>query len=210
MPSYADAARLFAANKNVPLQHEVANVLEADTAFVQLAAILSGDAVEHAGGIEGTHHFARPLLAFQQPLQQHGVTLVRIDEAAVFGHCTDAIGVTVGRQSSLATLTQHGFLQHGDVRLNGLGIDTGKQRVQLAANLDMVDATLAENALENASSGTVHHVDSKLEAGLANQLEIDEVLDGGDVWRFEVSDRHASAGALQTRRIQFALDGLHD
>ena len=40
MAADADAAGLFAANQDVALQHEVADVLEADAAFVQLAAIL--------------------------------------------------------------------------------------------------------------------------------------------------------------------------
>ena len=61
---------------------------------------------------------------------------MRIDEAAIFRHGAESIGITVGRHSCLAVFMYHGLLQHGDVRLNRLRIDSGKQRIQLSANFD--------------------------------------------------------------------------
>ena len=52
--------------------------------------------------------------------------LVRIDEAPVFGHGADAVGVAVGHQAGMAFFFHHGFLQQRDVRQNRLGIDARK------------------------------------------------------------------------------------
>ena len=102
------------------------------------------------------------------------------------------------------------LLQHRDVRRYRLGIDSRKQRIQFAANLEVIDAILGEDALQHAASGAIHHVDGKLESGFLDCLQIDEVLDGGDVGRLEIGERDAAALALQARRIQFALDRPHD
>src|SRR5438270_12694810 len=73
----ADAAGLFAADQDLPLQHEVADVLEADAALQQLASMLGGDAVKHARGVKGAHHVARPVIVvFEHPLQQDGEDLM--------------------------------------------------------------------------------------------------------------------------------------
>ena len=100
--------------------------------------------------------------------------LVRIHEAAVFGHCAQAVGIAVGGQSGLAVLAHHCFLQHRDVRRDRLGVDAGKQRVHLAANFEVIDAVLGEDALQHAASRAIHHVDGELEAGLLDGIEIDE------------------------------------
>ena len=49
---------------------------------------------------------------------------------------------------------------------------------------------------------------ANLKARALDGVEIDEVLDGGDVRSLEVGSGHASAGMLQARRIEFGLDGL--
>ena len=52
--------------------------------------------------------------------------LVRIDEAAIFSHGADAIGIAVGDQAGMAFFFHNGFLQQRHVRQNRLGIDPGK------------------------------------------------------------------------------------
>src|SRR6185295_10098845 len=41
-------SRLFAADQNLFFHHQICNVLEADACFVQFAAVLRSDAVQHA------------------------------------------------------------------------------------------------------------------------------------------------------------------
>ena len=59
------------------------------------------------------------------------------------------------------------FLQQRDVGRDRFGVDPRKQRIQLAANLDVIDAVLGEDALQHAAPGAIHDVDGKLEAGAA-------------------------------------------
>ena len=82
----------------------------------------------------------------------------------------------------------HGLLQHRDVRQDRLRIDSGKQRIEFAANLNVVDPVLAEDALQHAAARAVHHVDGELEIGFLDCLQVDKILDGGDVGRLEVGD----------------------
>ncbi len=161
----ADAARFFSADQNVVVHHQIGDVFEADVALVQLASILRGDPVHHAGGVEGAHHVARPLLVLQQPFQQNAHALVRIDEAAVFRHRADAIGVAVGDQSSVAFFFHHRFLQQRDVRHDRFGIDAGEERVHFLPNRNVANAVGVEDARQNAAAGAVHRVDGEFEIG---------------------------------------------
>jgi hypothetical protein len=113
---------------------------------VQLAPVLSGNAVEHARGVEGTHHLARPPLALEQPAQDDGVDLVRIHKAAILGHRTQAVGIAIGGEAGVALLLHHRFLKSRNVRKDGLRVDAGEKRIYIAANLDMLDAALFENS----------------------------------------------------------------
>ena len=105
------------------LHHEVGNVLESDVALAQLASILGGDAIDHAAGVEGAHHIARPFLVDQQPVQQHRHALVRIDEAPIFSHSADAVGIAVACQAGMAFFFHYYFLQQRDVRQNRFRIN---------------------------------------------------------------------------------------
>ncbi len=100
----ADSARLFAANEDVVLQHEIADVLEPNAVFVERLIVFGSDAIEHLGGVEGARHATGPALALQQPTQQDGENLVWIDEVAVLIDRAQPIGIAVGHESGLAFL----------------------------------------------------------------------------------------------------------
>ena len=69
---------------------------------MQGAAILRGDTVEHLGGVEGTGDVAGPALAVEQPLEQDGEDLVRVDDVAMLIDRADAVGVSVGDEACIA------------------------------------------------------------------------------------------------------------
>src|SRR5208337_4422176 len=100
-----------------------------DAALVHLAAVLGADAVDHAGGVEGANDLARPLLSFQQPLEDDREDFVGVDEAAVFGDGAKPVSVAVGGEAGGAFLAHNGLLQQLDMRRNWLRIDAGKKRV---------------------------------------------------------------------------------
>src|ERR1035437_2295174 len=211
MARNADAARLFAANQDfTAAEHDVADVLEAYTVLDQFAIVFAGNAVEHAGGVKGASDGSRPLLALEKPLQQHRETLVRIDKAAVFGDCADAVGVAIDRQAGAALFAHHGVLEGLHVRQNWLRVNAWKQRVQLAANLQMRNPGLLEDARQHSPPGAVHDVDGETKARLGDQAHIGEFLDGGDIGRFEINLAHPSALRSRGRGVEVTLDLPHD
>ena len=115
-------------------------ILETDAVLVEGASVAGADAVDHAGGVEGARDVAGPFLAREQPLEQHGEDLVRIDEVAVFVDGSDTVGIAVGDQAGVASVLDDGVLKSAHVRLDGLRIDAGEERVVLGANLDVVHA----------------------------------------------------------------------
>ena len=116
--------------------------------------IFAGDAVEHAGGVEGAGDGAGPLLALEKPLQQHRETLVRVDEAAVLGDRADAVGVAVDRQAGAAFFAHHGVLEGFHVRRNRLRVDAGKQRIHLSANLQVRNPGPVKDARQHSPPGS--------------------------------------------------------
>ncbi len=151
----ADAAGLFAADQDfAAAEHDVADVLEAYAVLDQFAMVFAGDAVEHAGGVEGAGDGAGPLLALEKPLQQHRETLVRVDEAAVLGDRADAVGIAIDRQAGAALFAHHGVLEGFHVRQNRLRVDAGKQRIHLSANLQVRNSGLLEDARQHSPPGS--------------------------------------------------------
>jgi hypothetical protein len=144
------------------------------------------DAVEHASGVKGARDIARPLFALEQPAQEDGVYLVRIDEIAVLIDGADAISVTIGREAGGAFVLDDGVLKGADMRLDRLGIDAGKKWIVLKTDLDVIDAELVEDAGKNAAAGAVHAVDGQLHAGLCDQVEVGEFRDGIDIGSHEI------------------------
>ena len=51
---------------------------------------------------------------------------MRIDEAAIFGHCADTVSVAIGDETRVAFVLDDRFLGESYVRLDGLGVDPRK------------------------------------------------------------------------------------
>jgi hypothetical protein len=141
----ADAARLFAAHHDLALQHVIADVLEADAVLVSsrpcLAQMRSSILVVLKARVTSP---GQPLRLSTQ-LQQDGEDLVRIDKFAVLVGGADAVRVAVGAEASVALVGDDRFAEGADVRLDGFGIDAGKQRIDVAANLHVIDADARED-----------------------------------------------------------------
>src|SRR5258708_39472141 len=183
----AIAARLFPPDEDLALHHQVGDVLETDGALVQLAAVFGGDAIEHTGSVEGAHNVAGPFIALQKPAQQDAENYMRIHEATVFGDGSDAVGIAIRGQASIALLANHRLLQESDVRLDRLRIDAGKQRVQFLTNGDMLDAAHIENSRQNAAARTVHGVDGEFKFRLGNDVDVSEAADSSNVRLLQIN-----------------------
>ncbi len=86
---------------------------------------------------------------------------MRVDEVAVLVGGADAVGVAVGAEAGLAVVGDDRFAEGADVRLDGLGIDAGKERIGIGANLDVSDADAGEDVGEDRAAGAVHGVDGR-------------------------------------------------
>ena len=86
----------------------------------------------------------------------------------------------------MAALANYGVLQHADVRLDRLGINVRKQRIEFLPYGNKFNFVLAEDMGEHTTSRAIHGIDSKFESGLSDQLQISEAADGTDVGRFQI------------------------
>ena len=90
-----------------------------------------------------------------------------VDEVAVLVGGADAVGIAVGAEAGMAAVGDDRLAESADVRLDGLGIDAGKQRVDVAADLHVVDAEAGEDIGEDGAARAVHGVDGELEVRIS-------------------------------------------
>ena len=161
-------------------------MLKTDLAFIQLASVFGRDAVEHARGVKSAHHFARPLLATQQPFQQNGEDFVGVYEAAIFRDCADAVGIAVGRKARVAAFANDRILQHAHVGLNRLWIYVREKRIHFLPDSNEIDAVLAKNMRKHTAPGTIHAIDGELKLRLGNEFQVRKPADRAYVSRLQI------------------------
>src|SRR5581483_8219341 len=207
----ADPARLFAADQHLfSGKHNVAHVLETDAVLNELAAVSPGDAVEHARGVEGAGDGARPPFVLQQPPQEDGIALVSVHEAAVFGHSADAVGVAVVGKAGVAALAHDGLLQHGHMRQDRLGINSGAQRVDFAADLYHVHAARTQYVPQQVPSRPVHIVNRELETRAGDGIQVGEPGNRLDIGGLQVGFLDRGSPAFRHgASANFRLDLLY-
>src|SRR6202035_4414012 len=104
--------------------------------------------------------------------QQNGEDLVRVDKVAILVGGADAVGVAVGAKAGVAVVGNHRLAQRANVRLDGLGVDAGEERIDVAADLHVIDTDPREDVGEDRKPGAVHGVDGKLETRLGDEIEV--------------------------------------
>ena len=72
------------------------------------------------------------------------------------------------------------------MRLDGLRIDSRKQRIDFAANLHMLDAALLEDVRQHVAARAIHAVDGKLEVCFRDLVQVGELADSFNVGRLEI------------------------
>ena len=207
----ADTSGFFAAHDDFALQHVVADELEADAVLDQLAAVFFADAIQHFCRIECARHGARPALAFEYPAEQNRKNLVWIDEVAVLVGRADAIGVPVGAEAGVALIRDDCFAKGANMWLDRLGIDAGKQRIDVTANLHVVDADAGEDIGDESAAGAVHGVNGEFHAGVRDEIEIGEDLDSLQIrgQKIDFRNRRRLCGP-RNGLAQIGFDGRND
>jgi hypothetical protein len=112
---------------------------------------------------------------------------VRIDEVAVLVGGADAVGVAVGAQAGLAAVGDSDrFAEGADVRLDGLGIDAGKERVGVGADLHVGHADAGEDVRENRAAAPYMESMQNFMPDFAMRSRSAKALDGFEVGGQEV------------------------
>src|SRR5258708_17661796 len=154
----AEAATLFASNKNIVREHELTDVFEADGNFVELAIEFCGELVDKFCDGKWFCNFARKIAHPGKVPDQHGKALVWIDEGAVAVDSAKAVAVTVGGEARVIFSRDNGVAERANMRLDGFRMNVAKPRVADAVNFVAVDAVATENFGEKPGSRAVHRV----------------------------------------------------
>ena len=178
----ADAAAFFATDENILLEHELADVFEADGDFVEVAIVFCGEFVDEFGDGESFGDFAFELTGADEVPDEEREDLMGIDEGAVAIDRADAVAVAVSSKADVVLAGEDGLAERIDVRLDGFGVSAAEKRVARAADFIAGDAVALENFGEDTSGGAVHGVGNVSKFRFSEAVPVDKFFDGFDVW----------------------------
>ena len=207
------AGAFLAAESDLALEQRIHEPLEADRNLNELGVDGSGDAVDQGGGDQGLADAGtlRPTraVAAEQVLHAYGDVVVRVHDAPIRAHDAMAVGVRIGAADQIV-LVPCAVVQRIDQALHGIW------RARIHANLAVViDGHEAPGRIDLwahhvdgqvellihqrpiVDRGAAKRVDAQAHAGGANHVEVDDVLQIGDI-----------VVAIVETLDQIGLDGL--
>src|SRR5580693_5596951 len=177
----ADAAAFFATDENILLEHELADVFEADGDFVEFAIVFCGEFVDEFGDGESFGDFAFELTSADEVPDEEREDLMGIDEGAVAIDRADAVAVTVSGKAYVVLAGEDGLAERIDVRLDRFGMRAAEKRIARAANFVAGDAVALEDFGEDTGGGAVHGVGNVTKFSFSEAVPVDKFFDGFDV-----------------------------
>src|SRR5579871_3907906 len=142
----ADPARFLAADQDVLLKHQLANVFEPDRNLVHVSSESRSDLIDQLGGGKGFGYVASELAGARKMPQQNRKNLVRRNESPIAIHGADAVPIAIGGKAGGVLTAAQRLPQRGHVRLDRLGVDAAEQRIMRAANFVAVHAVPAHQS----------------------------------------------------------------
>src|ERR1700729_40825 len=97
---------------------------------------------------------------------------MRRDESSIAVHGSDAVGVSVEGKSCVKFTSAQSLAQRFDVRFDGFGIDSAKERVSRTANFLAFDSVAAKKIAQQAASRSMHWVDKEPELRSAQPIPV--------------------------------------
>src|SRR5712692_2564680 len=178
----ADAAAFFAANQNILLEHQLADVLEADGDFVELAPELRCESVDEFCDRKGFRNIARQVASSGEMPDEESENLMGIDERTIAVDGADAVAIAIGAERGIVFSGAHRLAGGFDVRLDRLRMNSGEARISTPANFIASDAISREEIAKQTRGGAMHGIAEEAELGIAQTLPIDKFLDGVEIW----------------------------
>src|SRR5580704_12798518 len=176
-----DAAALFSANENILLEHQLANVFEADGNFVQLAVEFRRKLVDQFCDGESFGDVAWEVARSRKVPDEEREDLVRIDERTVAIDGADAIAVAVRAKACVIFSRENRLTQRCDVRLYGFRMRAAEKGIARAADFVAGDAVASKEIGEQSRRGAVHGVGEEAKLALAQTVPVDQLLDSVEV-----------------------------
>ncbi len=136
---------------------------------------------------------------------------MRIDELAVLICGANAVRIAVGAKAAVAAVGHYRLAQGADVRLDGLGVDAGEERVDVAANLHVGYADAGKNVGNDGAAGAIHRVDGEFHAGFCERVKAGKALNGFEVGGQEIDlldcgGLRGTGGGLAQARLDLGDD----
>ena len=192
-----DAGALLAAEHDVAFQEEVGHVLEPDLRLEERKAVFPGDAVQEVGRRNGPGDASPPALDPDQIIEEHGQDEVRVDESPFLIDDPEAVAVGVRRDAQVASLGNDVGLELGQVVLGTGGADAPEVGIDVAVDLLDRDIVLLEDLVEIFPARPIEEIDPHFQSRVPHDVEIDLILEVGQVVRLEVDERDGLLRAVE-------------
>ncbi len=112
---------------------------------------------------------------------------MRINKVAVLIRRADTVRIAIGAQACVAMMRDRSFAKRADMRLNRLGIDARKQRINISANLHMIHADARKDVRQDRAPSAIHRVNGELHPRLRDQVQIRETLNRLQIRRQKIN-----------------------
>ena len=144
MAADGEASRLLAADCDLVLVDELANVLEADRSLVERHLVEVGESVNQVGGGHTLGHAVAPAARLNQVVEQQRDDVVGLDEGAVSIHNAEAVGVAIGGNAESRANLAHLRLGVAEQVIVGLGRMAAEEDVAVVVHGFNGDAGIAQ------------------------------------------------------------------
>src|SRR5262249_31606217 len=176
--SHADAAGFLAADQKIVrrVEHDLADVFEADRSLEEPEAVAFGDAPHDDRLRESTGHRAFPALPPDQVQQQDHQDLMGVDVFSALVHRAYAVGVAVGYQShQRAAFADHARGQFQTPR-HRFGQHTAEERIAISANGFNADFAAGEHRFDPTPARPMHRIGDDQRAGVPQVIDLYQAL----------------------------------
>ena len=160
MPFDGKPGAFFAADNDLVLADQLADILEADRRLVDRYAVFSGHGIDQMGGGDTAGHtpfqFAHP----DQVIQEQGNDVVGLDEGAIAIQDAETVGVAVGCQPQ--TNGRVAFDQRdkiGNMTFGRLGRMAAEVGIEVVVNDNVRDAALLQRLIQIPPAGAVQGIE---------------------------------------------------
>ena len=138
----------FAADGDLVLLNELANVFEANRRFIQRNAVMLGQRINQVGGRDRFGHTVLPAAALDEVIEQQGDDVVWRNEGPVLVHDAESVSIAIGRDANMRARLPHLGAQIVEQMIVGLRSVSAEEHVAIIVYGRNLDAELAQQRVQ--------------------------------------------------------------